>query len=156
MIASIPLHPLFVHAAVAFIPLAALASIAFTVKPQWRYLLRWPTGILALGALLALLITRETGEMLWSTITDQQALIERHDLYAGLLTGAAIPLLLLVLFAVWSFGSTSGLVSGKGAKDARYPRAEKPITWIVVILALATLIFTVLTGHSGATAVWSA
>ena len=38
---GLPLHPLVVHAAVIFGPLAALAALAYLV-PRWRLRLRWP------------------------------------------------------------------------------------------------------------------
>ena len=43
---GLPLHPLVVHAAVIFGPLAAVAALAFLV-PRWRDRLRWPMVVLA-------------------------------------------------------------------------------------------------------------
>ena len=45
---GLPLHPLVVHAAVVFGPLAALAALAYVVLPAWRDRLRWPMVVLAL------------------------------------------------------------------------------------------------------------
>ena len=50
-----PLHPLVVHAAVVFVPLAALAAILFVV-PKWRWLVRWPALVLAVGGAAAVQI----------------------------------------------------------------------------------------------------
>ena len=47
---GLPLHPLVVHAAVIFGPLAALAALVYAVVPRWRDRLRWPMVALALVA----------------------------------------------------------------------------------------------------------
>ena len=49
-IGGLPLHPLVVHGAVVFTPLAALALIVFAILPRYRYLTRWPAAILAVIA----------------------------------------------------------------------------------------------------------
>ena len=51
---GLPLHPLVVHAAVIFGPLAALAALGYLV-PRWRDTLRWPMvglAVIATGALV--------------------------------------------------------------------------------------------------------
>ena len=47
---GIPLHPLVVHGAVVFTPLAAVAALVFVLVERWRELLRWPTAVLAVVA----------------------------------------------------------------------------------------------------------
>lgn len=156
---SAPLHPLFVHGAVVFIPLAALAAAVFVLKPEWRYLTRWPTAIINVLALGALFITRWTGENLMEQLLKEspakKELVEAHDTMAGLLTVSTIPMVALALFAAWSFAGSSGLASGAGAREARFPKFAPATTWLVVLGALATIVFTVLAGHTGATAAWT-
>ncbi len=56
---GLPLHPLVVHAAVIFGPLAALAALAYLV-PRWRDVMRWPMVIMAVvgvGAIVAAYFT---------------------------------------------------------------------------------------------------
>src|SRR6478735_1363735 len=56
---GLPLHPLVVHAAVVFGPVAALTALAFLV-PRWRRQLRWPMVVLALiatGSIVAAYLT---------------------------------------------------------------------------------------------------
>lgn len=153
---GIPLHPLFVHASVVFIPLAALAAMAFVLRPDWRWVLRWPTAVLNAVAIPALFITRMTGERLMHALPEKSALVERHDQMAGLLTVVSLPMMGLALFAAWAFASDSPLPSGTGSRTARQPRLHAPVRWLVLLLGLATLAATVLTGHSGAVAVWNA
>lgn len=153
---SLPLHPLVVHAAVLFIPLAALCAMAFVLRPAWRSVLRFPTAIVTLVALVALFVTRATGDQLAHATPDNKDLIERHDQLAGLLTAACVPLFALTLFACWSFASATSLwASGRGVRTGRYVKFARVVKWLIVLLALATLVLTVLTGHAGAVAAWT-
>lgn len=152
---SLPLHPLVVHAAVCFIPMAAMVAIAYALKPSWRWVLRWPTVVVNALAVVVLFVTRETGDMLAHATPDHKDLIERHDQYAGLLTAASVPMALLAIAAAWAFTSTSPLPSGWGAREGRHARLAPVVTGLLVLLGLATLVLTVLTGHSGATAAWA-
>ncbi len=153
---NLPLHPLFVHGAVVFIPLAALVAMAFVLRADWRWALRWPTLLINAAGFVALWTTRATGEQLMHATPDHKDLIEKHDQMAGLLTVASTPMMLLAFFAVWSFASTTPLASGKGAREARQPKFAAAVKWLIVVLGVATLVFTVLTGHTGATAAWAA
>src|SRR6266540_2932876 len=48
---GLPLHPLVVHTAVIFGPLAALTALAYAALPRWRDRLRWPMlGMVLLGS----------------------------------------------------------------------------------------------------------
>ena len=60
---GLPLHPLVVHAAVIFGPIAALTALAFLV-PRWRLRLRWPMVGLALVA---------TASIVPRVLTDQRS-----------------------------------------------------------------------------------
>ena len=51
---NLPLHPLFVHGAVVFIPLAALVAMAFVLRADWRWALRWPTLLINAAGFVAL------------------------------------------------------------------------------------------------------
>ncbi|WP_134768641.1 DUF2231 domain-containing protein [Nocardioides sp. 1609] len=58
---GLPLHPLVVHAAVVFGPLAALSALAYLV-PAWRDRLRWPTVVLVLLAFVSIWAAFLSGE----------------------------------------------------------------------------------------------
>ena len=48
---GLPLHPLVVHAAVVFLPCAALLALVYAAVPRWRWAVRWPmVGLTAVGA----------------------------------------------------------------------------------------------------------
>lgn len=152
---ALPLHPLVVHVAVCLISVAA-ASVLAVVRPRWRWALRTPSAVLNVIALGVLLLTRETGEELAHHVTDNRALVERHDQMAGILTGALVVLTVLSLVAWWAMPlTTTALASGRGRHGGHLDRWTTVLGWLVVVAAVATLVAVVLTGHSGAVAVWS-
>ena len=61
LIVGLPFHALIVHAAVVLTPLAVLSALAFAVLPRWRYLTRWPTAVLAVGAFASVWASRLSG-----------------------------------------------------------------------------------------------
>jgi uncharacterized membrane protein len=60
---GLPLHPLAVHAAVALIPLAGLLGVLFAV-PRTRAWAQWPLATVALAAVVATFVARESGQAL--------------------------------------------------------------------------------------------
>lgn len=155
---SLPLHPLFVHGAVVFIPLAALAAIYFPLVSKHRWLTRWPAAVLQLLAVVFLMAARLTGDPLAHQIESTKGpseLIHKHDQLAGLLTIATFPMVALTLFACWALPSLTPLPDGKGARTGRFDKLHLLITIGCVILAIAVIVLTVLTGDAGAKATWS-
>jgi uncharacterized membrane protein len=57
---GLPVHPLAVHGAVVLVPLAALMGILFAI-PKTRAWSRWPLLLVSLGAVVALLVARQSG-----------------------------------------------------------------------------------------------
>ncbi len=140
---DLPLHPLAVHVPVVLLPLGALAVILLLLVPRWRTPLGWPVvavlGIAAVGSLVAKL----SGEALAARVGDPG----RHQELGNWLVAMAWILFASTL-AWWLWER----------RRVRQRRAAGVIGLIVGIVlatvALASLIVTVLTGHSGATAVW--
>ena len=58
---GLPLHVLVVHAAVIFVPLAALCAILFVALPRWRYQLRWPLVVLTVISFVNVLVAVQSG-----------------------------------------------------------------------------------------------
>ncbi|MFD2675527.1 DUF2231 domain-containing protein [Gulosibacter bifidus] len=152
---SLPLHPLLVHAAVTAIPVAAIAAICFVLVPSWRWALRWPTTVVSIIAAVTLFVTRQTGEQLAAAGEEGERLIEIHQQWANFLTVSTIGLVGLVLLAWWILPVQSPLASGRGAVAGRYAKFHLVLVVLVILAAVATIVFTVLTGHSGAVAVWT-
>jgi peptidoglycan/LPS O-acetylase OafA/YrhL len=143
---GLPLHPLVVHAAVVFGPLAALAALAYAVVPRWRDRLRWPLLVLVLVATASIWAAFLTGESFRDSrpFFSQGALgakIRHHEQLARTLR------LVTTLFAVVTVVAVS-------LHERRGP-ARLALTVLLCATALATLVWSALTGDAGAQAVWS-
>lgn len=149
-----PLHPLFVHAAVMLLPIAACFAAAYVLSPSRRWWLWWPTAVLDVAALGALFLTRQTGESLMATITENKDLVKLHDTCAGVLTGGFLVLVVCSAFGLWAFPVVSPLAGVRG-REARQQGFHLPVTILTVVAAVVVLAATVATGHTGAQAVWA-
>jgi hypothetical protein len=145
-IAGLPLHPLVVHAAVVFGPLSALAAIAYVVLPKYRDLLRWPTLVLVLIAFGSIWAAYLTGTNFFASdhfknfsgeILDR---IHKHQNYARTLRWIVTGFTLATGAAVWQHNRPGTLRTALGV--------------LVVVGAVATLVWVGLTGDAGARAVW--
>lgn len=144
---GLPLHVLVVHAAVVFGPLAALCAIAYVVLPSQRDRLRWVTLGLVLVAVGAIWFAALSGENFYESdrfdgargtpVGDQ---IEEHEELGEMLRNVAT-----------GFAVVTGLAVGLRRREGslRYLLGA-----LVVVGAIATLVYTVMTGDAGAQAVW--
>ncbi|MFZ1412042.1 MAG: cytochrome b5 domain-containing protein [Micropruina sp.] len=139
-IAGLPLHPLVVHAAVVLLPLSALGLIALVLVPTWRSTFGWLTlGGLSVGTVSAF-IAKESGEALAARL----GLPAQHAAWGDLLVPVAVAT--LIAAGVW-FWLQRGVARSLAVLA----------TGIVAsLLATASVVLTVLVGHSGAEAVWAA
>lgn len=153
-IGGLPLHPLVVHAAVVFVPLAVLAVIGFAGWQRHRWLTRWPAVILVVVATGSVWVSRLSGNALLESRPELERIIQTHQDRGTLLSILVIVLLLLTLAGAWSLGGPSALASGRGAKASRVPMLDTVLPTVLVIFALVVLASAVLTGDSGSRAVW--
>ncbi|GAB4002780.1 hypothetical protein GCM10028772_04590 [Nocardioides ultimimeridianus] len=147
---GLPLHPLVVHGAVVFAPIAGLLALAYLV-PRWRHHLRWP--LLVVGALAAVLVWLAgfTGGSLESSASMRTAMevnpalaqaIHHHEDLAGKLQ-ASTWVLAAVAAAAWWFHHRPG-------------RVRTALMVLLPICGLAALVLVAMTGDAGARAVWAA
>lgn len=159
-IAGLPAHPLLVHAAVVLIPLAALGALAIAIKASWRR----PYGILvAVFAVLAGLFAtaaKFAGDQLEATLAAQGAVgpgIEQHGMFGLYTMYASWPFAVLavvgVLLARQGGRPAAHAVRGQTA-TAQTSTAAVVVLWLAALAGLVTLGLVVLTGDSGARAVW--
>lgn len=141
---GVPLHPLVVHSAVVFTPLACLAALAYCV-PGWRDRLRWPLVVLAAVSVLSVWVAYFSGEDLREERFAQATgpFLERlddHETWAERLRiGASV-------FAVLAFATAWFHTRSDGVRTA--------LTALTALGALATLVLVFLTGDAGAQATW--
>jgi hypothetical protein len=153
---GVPLHPLVVHAVVVFVPLGALSAIAFALVPRWRWLLRWPTLLLALGAVVLTRTAVLTGTSLKNqknftgTLGDR---IATHMMWGHRLEWSVWVFALVAVLAVWVLPYVVPLV---GREDRVSPQASlvTAATVLLPIAAAVVLVLAVITGDAGAKAVW--
>ncbi|MFC3896935.1 DUF2231 domain-containing protein [Lentzea rhizosphaerae] len=155
---GIPLHPLFVHAVVVLLPLAALSSVAIALVPSWRRRYAWPVLGVTLAGVAAVPVAEQAGEDL------QASLEQRVGPNPAIQAHAALGDTLLPLALGFGVAVIALLVAGRLADRERAAEAPTTKTWrvisvvvsvLVVLLAIGTTVQTVRTGHSGSSAVWS-
>ncbi|WP_036505961.1 DUF2231 domain-containing protein [Nocardioides sp. URHA0020] len=138
---GLPLHPLVVHAAVIFGPIAALTALAFLV-PRWRLRLRWPMVALALLATGAIVAAYLTGDNFLEHKPELRTSpqVQIHEERADQLLWVTIAFGVVALVAGW-FATRTGVL-------------RVVLDVLLAAAAIATLVLLFLTGEAGARAVW--
>jgi magnesium-transporting ATPase (P-type) len=143
---GLPLHVLAVHAAVVFGPLAAAAAIAYVALPSWRDRLRWVTLVVVLIATASIWaaylsgVNFEESDRIQGVGDEIKKKIQTHENYANTLRLVTSGFALVTVLATWLHSRTGAVRMVLGA--------------LVVVGAVATLVWTFLTGEAGAQAVW--
>lgn len=144
---GLPLHPLVVHAAVVFVPLLVVASLAYALVPRWRSKVGWAVVALAVIAPLSTFVTRQSGNALanrlYGTVEGDLA---DHQNYGTITMWVTIALGVLTLALVWArraAGGSSGPAWLTGA-----------LTVLVVLAAAAAAVYVFLAGDLGTRIHW--
>ena len=153
---GIPLHPLVVHAVVVFVPLAALSGIMLAVAPRWRWLLRWPTLVLALASVVLVRVAVVTGTSLKNQRQFAGPLADRiatHQAWGHRLEWSIWVFAPVAVLSFWVLPHVTPLV---GRRDRVSPRPSlvRLATVLLPVAALVVLALAVITGDAGARAVW--
>lgn len=145
-ITGLPLHVLALHAAVVFGPLAAMVSLAYVGLRSWRDRLRWVTLVSVLVAVGAIWLAHYSGVAFFASDRfdgfsgEALAKIEKHEDYANVLRWIATAYAVVTIAATWLHDRTGPTRILLGV--------------LVAASAIATLVWTILTGDAGARAVW--
>lgn len=151
---GLPLHPLIVHAVVIFVPLGALSAILFAVMPRWRWLLRWPTLVLAVAAVvMTRLAVMSGGDLKDDRGLGELELVRTHEMWGDRLEIAVYVYAVIALLACWVLPYTVPLVD---REDRVSPMASLTMaaTIALPIAGAVVLVLAVITGDAGAKAVW--
>ncbi len=139
---GLPLHPLVIHAAVVFGPLAALCALGYALLDRWRDRLRWPMlgmALVATGAIVAAYLTgRDLLESRPALAT--KSLVEIHEARAQLL-----------LWVGLAFGAVAVVTAWLHAREGA---VRVVLRVALAVTALALLVQVVRTGDAGSRAVW--
>ena len=150
-IGDLPLHPLVVHAVVVGAPLAVLLGFLFVI-PRFRSWARWPLPIVAVGAFVAAIVAKESGEGLARALeivpgedNPVAPLIAQHSMLATQL------LVILAVYAVLAV--LTALVVRRRADVVRAVDRILPVA--LVLVGVLVLIWCYRVGDIGSRAVWN-
>ena len=149
-IGNMPLHPLVVHAVVVGAPLAVLLGFLFVV-PRFRAWARWPLAVVAVGALAAAFVAKESGEGLQRALGITPGtqvvgpLIAKHSMLATQLV------LILAVYAVLAV--LTSVIVRRRAGVVRAVDRILPI--LLVLVGVVVLIWCYRVGDIGSRAVWN-
>ena len=141
-ISGLPLHPLLVHAAVVFTPLAALTALGYALLTRWRERLRWPMVVLAVVATLAIVAAFLSGKSFLDAnpALGQKPIVATHEERAELLLWLTLGFGVVAVVAGWL--------------HARSGPVQVTLRVVLAVAAAAVLVQVALTGDAGSRAVW--
>ncbi|MET8348708.1 MULTISPECIES: DUF2231 domain-containing protein [unclassified Micromonospora] len=157
---GIPAHPLVLHAAVVFVPLLALLTVAYALVAPVRPHTRWVLGLLALGAPLAALLAKLSGDAFFARMRSANRVtpefvpkIEAHQQFGDITLWATIGLAIIAL-ALVRFVPPRAEASETGGGGT-----GRALTLALQVLSLVAagvaLYYVIRTGDSGAKVVWT-
>ncbi|ATG53094.1 hypothetical protein CFK38_03700 [Brachybacterium vulturis] len=149
---GLPLHPLLVHGVVVLLPLSALALLLAQFWPSARRRLGVLTPLLALGVAGLVPLTTTAGQQLAEVVGPLPAVAEHERLGLQLVPWSIALAAVAVVQWAWFRWGAEALRAGGRARAARVLAAVLAVA--VLVVAAGGLVLVVLTGHSGAEAVW--
>jgi hypothetical protein len=159
---GIPMHPLLVHAAVVFVPLLALAAIAYAFVPFLRRHLRWVLAGLAVVTPGAAWFAKLSGDAFFERGREREYItegfvpvIEEHQNFGQMTAYATTVLALLTLVLVYLVAPRlSATAAGRSFGGGASPAVRWILAALVAVAGVVSLYYVVRTGDSGAKAVW--
>ncbi len=142
---GLPLHVLVLHVTVVLIPLGAMATAAVFCRPAWRRAYGRVMVAVSLGMLVLAFVTVQAGQQLqnrFRRIGDTNVPRDDHETF-----GRAL-LWIVLAFAVATV--LGALADRQGAPAA----AGLGLGVIVAGLAVASIVLTVIAGHTGSKSHW--
>ncbi|MDQ4007968.1 MAG: hypothetical protein M3211_07740 [Actinomycetota bacterium] len=151
---GLPLHVFIIHATLAILPGAATLALAYVVLGSWRWLLRWPLVLTALGAPVVTFVTVQAGKALKDDLGLPDELIATHEERGELLFILVLVFAVVALVAAFTMGGPSLLASGAGARRGSARALQVGVGVLLVVAAVLVLVLVILTGDAGSRAVW--
>lgn len=151
-IAGLPVHVLVIHVVVVLGPLAALAALAYVVRPVWRARLRWPVGLLAVVTGLSAAVAAASGEDLEERVAAAAPgstalhLMHEHVEAGDLARTLCLVFMVVALLMLWVLPAQGRPRGGRLTSLAA--------SALVTVLALGMTAQIIVTGHTGAKASW--
>jgi cytochrome bd-type quinol oxidase subunit 1 len=148
LINGLPVHALVVHAVVILVPLLAIVTVVFVVRPKWRAELPW--AILGnAAAFLASFVAKESGEKLQARLSNAlgSEVAAHHAALGRDLQYFAFAQLVASIIA-WAL-----LRNRAESKPVARPALALAIA-VTLAAGVAATVWTYRVGDSGAQAVW--
>lgn len=156
---GIPAHPLVLHAAVVFVPLLALLTVAYALVAPVRPHTRWVLGLLAVGAPLAALFAKLSGDAFFDRMRSANRVtpefvptIEAHQQFGDITLWATIGLAIVALALVRFVPPHAAEASATGGNGRALTLSLQVLS---LVAAGVALYYVIRTGDSGAKAVWT-
>ncbi|WP_433124666.1 DUF2231 domain-containing protein [Micromonospora sp. CA-240977] len=157
---GLPAHPLVLHAAVVFVPLLALLTVGYAFVAPIRPHTRWVLGLLAVGAPVAALLAKLSGDAFFERMRAANRVtpefvpkIEAHQDFGDITLWATLGLAIVAL-ALVRFVPPRAAEAGT-TDDGRPGRALTVALQVLSVVAAGIVVYYVIrTGDSGAKAVW--
>lgn len=142
---GLPLHPLVVHATVVIVPTTAIVLALSLLLPRFRNWAGILPLVLAVASVILAPLSTSTGETLRGMVGETR-LVQEHAELGGMLVWWCLGMLVVAGVDWWLRRSRRGF--GRGVATTLVAAG--------VVMSLGTIVQTVLIGHSGAKAAWSA
>ncbi|MEU7590466.1 DUF2231 domain-containing protein [Micromonospora sp. NPDC049230] len=157
---GLPAHPLVLHAAVVFVPLLALLTVGYALVAPIRPHTRWVLGLLAVGAPVAALLAKLSGDAFFERMRAANRItpeflpkIEAHQEFGDITFWATVGLAVVALALVRIVPPRAAETSA--TDDGRPGRALTVALRVLSVVAAGIVVYYVVrTGDSGAKAVW--
>jgi cytochrome b involved in lipid metabolism len=143
LITGLPVHPLVIHAVVVLVPLAAIGALLVIFVPKFRVTYS-PLVLIAvlLGTVTAFIAT-QSGEAL----SERVGLPKSHATHGERLS--YVVLAFAILFTLWFVLERTNWIKAAVSKPLK-----TVLKVLIPIIAVLSIVLTVLAGHSGAEASW--
>jgi hypothetical protein len=152
---DLPLHPLVVHAAIAFVMASATGAIALAVRPKWRHRFGGLLVLLSLASVASSWLAVESGKVL-TTVPGLGSTnhAEGGTVLLVLLLPFALTACLMYVLDHWWMVKINKHGEPYRSAHANQPVVLKAVCGLAVLLAVAVMVQTGIVGHSGAAKTW--
>jgi hypothetical protein len=145
MFRGLPVHVLVVHSVVILVPVAAVATLAIAVRPQWRRTYGPLVMLVASGALVGVIAALQSGKWLRGRLNYPDGEFQHGEL------GEQV---IWYVGPFWLLTAAFLLLDRRRAADAKPPMLVTAFAVVAVLVGLASTAQVIRTGESGAESVW--
>ncbi len=156
---GLPAHPLLMHVPVLGIPVCAVLTLTYVLRPGWRQALALPFGLVTVLVVVLTVLTAGSGDPLEHRVERTSQVHDHAELGEQLRTIViAFGVVTLVGLALDWYARRQAAVENagppRGTGITTLRRAAMALSVAAVVLGGVATVRDVRTGHSGAEAAW--